>query len=187
MYVGKAQKQFNTNTLEEYGMTRPFTTNWHIYKCCLSTESSESEYEQSDCERSVLLLNQIDAAEENAALKKSNGFNRLLIEAVDEALSSLGYSAKKTIYYYLEKRYSITLADIPDKTAEFTTAIEKLLGPGAKIIQIRIMEELFQKVKKCKKVKSFEYSSAKKGITFTEYIATLHKHYCNGAEDKLTH
>ena len=34
-------------------------------------------------------------------------FNRLLLEAVDEALASLGESSKQSIYFHLEQRFRV--------------------------------------------------------------------------------
>ena len=36
-----------------------------------------------------------------------DGFNLIMLEAVDEALSFLGESAKRAIYYHLEEKFKI--------------------------------------------------------------------------------
>ena len=96
----------------------------------------------------------------------NRSFEKLLLEAVDEGLSSLGDSAKETIYFYLEKTYKISRRDIPYKIEEFTNAIEKFFGVGAKTLEILIMKHLFEKVGGVVK-----HNKEQKNLVFTEYIA----------------
>jgi len=163
-------------------MTSIFTSNWHIYKCCLPTQTQESETERSKNER-LNNLTQTEIFNESSLLEEADipvkGFDRLLLEAVDEAFSALGYSTKKTLYYYLEKKYNIAMTDIPYKTEEFTKALEKFLGSGAKLIQIRIMEGLYKKLKKGKQTKNFENTVIQENLVFPEYIVVLRALYNN--------
>ena len=95
-------------------------------------------------------------------------FEELLLGAIDEGLALLGDLSKQAFYYHLEETFNINRQDIPCKIEEFTDAIEKIFGTGAKIIQIQIMKCLFKKVgytiKHYKKPTSLE---------FTEYIAAV--------------
>jgi len=93
-------------------------------------------------------------------------FEEILLEAVDEGLSMLGESPKQAIYYHLEKTFKINRMDIPYKIEDFTDAIEKIFGAGAKIIEIQIMKCLFKKVGY-----KFKHYPKQKNLTFTEYIA----------------
>ncbi|UCD39861.1 MAG: hypothetical protein JSV87_05505 [Candidatus Bathyarchaeota archaeon] len=98
-------------------------------------------------------------------LQYNRDFQKLLLEAVDEGLSSLGDHPKKVIYFYLEKTFAIKKPDIPYKIEEFTAAIEKIFGHGAKILEIRIMQHLFEKVGN-----AFEYFPERDVLLFTEYV-----------------
>jgi hypothetical protein len=95
-------------------------------------------------------------------------FDKILLKAIDEAFSILGESTKTAIYYYLEKTYKIKKQDIPNKIEKFTEAIEKLLGTGAKIVEIRIMKIMYRKarcdLKHCRQYEDLE---------FTGYIAAI--------------
>jgi len=108
------------------------------------------------------------SAQTEIALKESPLHNRifekLLLEAVDEALSSLGASSKQAIYFHLENTFDINKPDIPHKIEEFANAIEKIFGPGAKFLEIQIMKRLY------KKVGPFKYFP-ERGLIFTEYVA----------------
>jgi len=104
-------------------------------------------------------------------------FEEILLEAVDEGLSMLGESPKQAIYYHLEKTFKINRMDIPYKIEDFTDAIEKIFGAGAKIIEIQIMKCLFKKVGNNPK----KHPEPKKNLTFTEYIAAARLHQGSGA------
>ena len=92
-------------------------------------------------------------------------FEEVLLEAIDESFSWLGESEKQAIYFILEKRYKISKQEIPHRIEEFTEAIEDIFGLGAKIIEIRIMKNLFSKMGY-----SFPYLHAQEGLEFTKYI-----------------
>jgi len=92
-------------------------------------------------------------------------FEEVLLEAIDESFSWLGESEKQAIYFFLEKRYKISKQEIPYRIEEFTEAIEDIFGLGAKIIEIRIMKNLFSKMGY-----SFPYLHAQEGLEFTKYI-----------------
>ncbi len=73
-------------------------------------------------------------------------FEELLLEAVDEGLSSVGETCKQAIYFHIEKRFNLNKKDIPCRIEEFTEAIENIFGVGAKVLEIRIMKNLFNKM-----------------------------------------
>ena len=100
--------------------------------------------------------------------KKTMSFEELLLEAIDEGLSLLGESSKQAIYFDLEKNFKINRQDIPHKIEEFTDAIERIFGNGAKILEIRIMKCLFKKVGY-----TFKHYPKSESLTFTEYIASV--------------
>jgi hypothetical protein len=72
-------------------------------------------------------------------------FEELLSEAVDEALSSLGESAKQVIYYYLENSFNLNKEEIPNRINDFATAIERFFGIGANLLETSILKQLCEK------------------------------------------
>ena len=98
-------------------------------------------------------------------------FNKLLLEAIDDALASLGESAKKAVYFHLENKFKIRKKDIPYDIENFTDGIEKIFGLGAKFIEILIMKKLYEKVG-C----TLEWNE-KKELNFVEYVATAKKSF----------
>ena len=71
-------------------------------------------------------------------------FDELLLEAIDEGLSSIGDSSKQAIYFNLEKGFNIIRQEIPDKIAGFKDAIACMLG--ASFLELLIMRCLYEKV-----------------------------------------
>jgi len=103
-------------------------------------------------------------------LPKQN-FDKLLLEAVDEGLSSLGESSKQAIYFRLEKRFNIKKHEIPHKIEAFADAIEKIFGLGANFLEILIMKQLHEKVGQ-----SFKWPEYKE-LTFIEYVAVAKRSF----------
>jgi len=95
---------------------------------------------------------------------RNHSFEKLLLEAVDEGLSSLGDSPKQAIYFYLEKTFKINKQEIPYKIEEFAEALEKIFELGAKFLEILIIKCLYNRVGQI-----FEYNQ--EDLVFSEYVA----------------
>jgi len=100
-----------------------------------------------------------------------HSFEKLLLEAVDDGLSSLGDSAKYAIYFHLEKTFNINKQNIPSKIEEFADAIEKIFGFGAKPLEVLIMRRLYEKVGG-----AVEYPKHK-DLVFAEYVAAARQSF----------
>jgi hypothetical protein len=72
-------------------------------------------------------------------------FQKILVEAVDESLSSLGESPKQSILFHLENTFKIKKQEIPDKIASFDVALQKIFGPGANFLEMLIVKKLSEK------------------------------------------
>ena len=92
-------------------------------------------------------------------------FEKLLLEAVEEGLSSLGEASKQAIYFHLEKRFNIKKKEIPYKIETFVESIEKIFGLGANFLEIFIMKRLHEKIGG-----SFKWQESTE-FAFTEYVA----------------
>ncbi len=105
-------------------------------------------------------------------------FDELLQNSVDEAFSSLGELVKKSIYFHLEHNFLITKQDIPRKIDDFSDALERIFGSGARHLELLIMRNLHMKVD-C----SYKWEGPKwlvPDLTFKEYVELTRIHY----EDK---
>ncbi len=158
-------------------MKQTFTSNWYVNKVYFPSVS-KTEATQSIEKRSDLCSAQIEISERNFASKGVNMhrqvFEELLLEAIDEGLSSLGTSTKQALYLHLERNFKISREDIPEEIEEFTKAIEEIFGTGAKLLEIQIMKRL------CERIGRFKYFPQQEDIVFTEYIEALRQAF-NGA------
>jgi len=99
-------------------------------------------------------------------------FEKLLLEAIDEGMSSLCGSSKQVIYSLLENTFNIRRRDIPYKIEDFANAIEKIFGLGAKVLETLIMERLNEKVGH-----KIEYPQEPKELIFTEYVMAARRSF----------
>jgi hypothetical protein len=74
-------------------------------------------------------------------------FYDILLEAIDEALSSLGESSKIAIYLHLENSMGIKKQEIPFRIDDFQNALEKIFGLGARLLEILFVKNLHEKIK----------------------------------------
>lgn len=100
-------------------------------------------------------------------------FEKAVIDAVDECFSSIEYIDKHVLYKYLEEKFSIKKKEIPFKIEEFTDAVERIFGEAAKLIEIRIIQNLHSKIQ------DFDYQPKNKNLVFTEYLTTLRTAFNN--------
>jgi hypothetical protein len=76
---------------------------------------------------------------------KPREFNELLLQAIDEALNSLGKTVSQSTYKQLKEQFDINPQDIPTKTKDFQEGLEALFGKGARFIEILIIKNLYAK------------------------------------------
>jgi len=115
-------------------------------------------------------------------------FDDLLLEAIDEAFSSLGKSVKAAIYFHLESTFGIKKNDIPSRITDFSDAIEKVLGTGARHLEILAMKNLHAKIEVTCKWPSFEWPLSKwivPEVTFQEYVRLMQQNFEGKNENKI--
>ena len=105
-------------------------------------------------------------------------FDKLLLQAVDEGLSSIGESSKQAIYFHLEKGFKIKKHEIPYKIEDFAGAIEKIFGLGANFLEILIMKYLYKKVDRTVQL------HLSRDFTFTEYVAATKRSFLKKKKPK---
>jgi len=102
-------------------------------------------------------------------------FNKILLEATDDALSSLSESVKESVYYYLEKTFSIKKCEIPYRTDDFSDALEKIFGLGARPLEIMFIKHLHAKIEAACKSQELGCPLSKwivpQDMTFREYVS----------------
>jgi hypothetical protein len=97
-----------------------------------------------------------------------NNLRKILLEAVDEGLSSLGDSPKQAIFFHLETSFEISKDSIPANLTEFSKALEKIFGPGASYLEKLIVKRLYEKLGlELEEVENWD---------FLEYVNNAKKH-----------
>ena len=107
---------------------------------------------------------------EESLLPKRN-FEKILIEAIDEGLYSLGESSRQAIYFHLEKNFCIKKREIPRKIKDFAESIEQIFGVGADFLEVLIMKRL------CEKVGGMFEIQESTVFAFTEYVTTAKQRF----------
>jgi hypothetical protein len=110
----------------------------------------------------------------------SEEFDKLLLEAIDEALSSLGEAVKNSIYSHLQNDFKIKHDDIPDRICEFSDILHKIFGLGAGRLEVKCMKNICEKVKVSIAWPEYEWPMSKwilTDITFQEYVGNAKKSY----------
>jgi hypothetical protein len=109
-----------------------------------------------------------------------NDFEKLLLSAVDQALSSLGESSKHAIYFYLDKNFNIEKQEIPSKIESFKEALEDVFGVGASFLEVLIMKRLYETIGG-----NFQWKESEE-FTFAEYIAVAKRTFHERKQIEVT-
>ena len=136
-------------------------------------DSQKTDKTDDECKRKDSSRDKISA---------ERNFNEYLLEAIDEALISLGEAVKNTVYIQLENSFNMPKKEIPMQIDEFTDIIHKIFGLGASRLEIRIMKNLHSKIKVNIEMTQLEWPVSKwivEEMSFTEYVYNAHKSYCD--------
>jgi hypothetical protein len=115
---------------------------------------------------------------EETELEKS--FDKILMDAVDEALLSLGENVETSIYFHLDDLFKIKKQEIPFRINDFSFALAQIFGLGAQSLEIMFMKNLRSKIRADPQRLMGELIVP--GTTFEEYVCLMKKIY----EDKMT-
>ena len=94
-------------------------------------------------------------------------FEMAVTESIDEVFTALGANVKQALYSYLENRYNMREEQIPSMIEDFAHAVESLFGVAAKLVELKIIERIQEKVKE------FNYKPKSKELFFAEYLSAL--------------
>jgi hypothetical protein len=97
-----------------------------------------------------------------------------LLEAVDSALSSLGDSARQSIYFHLEKKFDITRGEIPSRIGDFDQGLERIFGAGTRFLEVLIMKKLYEEMGSKREILKLDQGNEFK---FVEYVKAAERAY----------
>jgi len=110
-----------------------------------------------------------------ATVDTGESFCKMFGEAIDEAFSSLGESARKAIYTHLENSFGIKKSEIPYRINDFSDALEKIFGPSARNLEILCIKNIQAKARidyECDLPESIGSE-----LTFKEYVRFAKQNY----------
>jgi hypothetical protein len=107
-------------------------------------------------------------------------FDDILLETIDETLSSLGEPVKNAVYFHLQTNFKISKNEIPKKINEFSDIVQKIFGSGAGRLEIKLMKTLHSKININVKWPEYEAPLSKwivTDMTFIEYVNSMRQNY----------
>jgi hypothetical protein len=151
---------------------------------CFELDLSEAgEFDIAPTEtNSNIIMTEISEDKQSSVEQK---FDKFLMEAIDEALCSLGEPVKNAVYLHLQNDFGIEKEDIPGKVEEFSNIIHKIFGLGASRLEIKFMKNLNSKIEVDVKMPEHEWPLSKwivADLSFEVYIFNVRKSYINQLE-----
>ncbi len=73
-------------------------------------------------------------------------FDKILNESVDDAMSQLGETVRRTLSFYFEQCFNLKTEEIPSRPEDFDSAANALLGSGATPLKTAILRNLSAKI-----------------------------------------
>jgi hypothetical protein len=149
----------------------------------LAQEGYKTETAQTSKENKVVSIQ--EQVEQSFIVELQKKFDEYLLEAIDEALTSLGVPVKNTIYFQLENNFNIPKNEIPKKIDDFASIIHKIFGLGAKRLEMKILKNLYSKIMINIELAKYEDLLSKwliDDISFVEYVYYTRNNYYNMQE-----
>jgi PAS domain-containing protein len=91
-------------------------------------------------------------------------FEKLLAEAIDESLSSLGENMKLKVYLHLEERFGVHKSEVAFRLASFAQAVDELFGLEAGDLEAHVLKRIYEEIGR--KAERSPHS----GLTFVEQV-----------------
>jgi|YelNatPaOPRAMG01_1025707.scaffolds.fasta_scaffold39071_3 hypothetical protein len=93
--------------------------------------------------------------------------DQLLIDAIDEVLTSLGNHCKHVVYDYLKKELDMNREEIPRRIEDFAEALKQLFGQASTLLEIEIMKQLKMKAP------DFKCVIKRNELSFAQYVMAV--------------
>jgi hypothetical protein len=101
-------------------------------------------------------------------------FQKLVLKAVDSTLSSLGDSARQSVYFHLEKKFEISRDEIPGRIQDFEHGLEQIFGVGTRFLEVLIMKKLYEEIGSKGKILRLDQG---KEFKFVDYVRAAELSY----------
>ena len=107
-------------------------------------------------------------------------FEQILLQAIDEALTSSSENVKTSIYLHFEESFKVKRQDIPQKLDAFLDELERIFGPDTRHTETLFIKSLHEKIGVTCKLPEHELPLCKwiiPEITFQEYIRLTQQNF----------
>ena len=119
-----------------------------------------------------------------AEKRQQEVFDDILLEAIDEALISLGENVKTAVYFHLATSFNIERQEIPERIAEFSDALERIFNLGARHLEVLFMRSLHSKIKLfCEWPTWCKWVIA--DVTFQEYVRLMKQKFVDAEAGEI--
>jgi hypothetical protein len=108
-------------------------------------------------------------------------FQKLFLEAVDAAFSSLGDSVRQSIYFHLQSKFNITRDEIPCRLKDFENGLEKIFGEGNRFLEVLIMKNLHERIGQRNAPIKWEEG---KEFKFIDYVKAAERNFTHTKKEK---
>ncbi len=82
-------------------------------------------------------------------------FDDKILECVQSGLAQIGESSAKAILWHIEKDNHLNPLEVASNPKRFMAMLQKILGPGATIVEKMIVKQIISKFKIPEDVRSF--------------------------------
>ena len=156
-------------------MTRAFESGVEKEGIWLNVETSREAKMTIDRDEK-----EIGTLTEKNANRRSKHFDEFLVEAIDEAITTLGAPVKNSLYQHLEVDFCLPKEEIPARIVEFDEIIHKIFGLGACRLEIKFMKNLYSKIQAEVSCPEIECEMSKwiiREASFIDYVQTVRRDY----------
>jgi hypothetical protein len=101
--------------------------------------------------------------------------DQILLDAIDEALSSLGEDVKTSTVFHLENQFKIKKKEFPHRIDDSQEALEQIFGLGTRYLEILIIKSLHSKLKLICEKSTPEWVVPE--LTFKEYVRMMKQNF----------
>ena len=106
-------------------------------------------------------------------MQHKRSLTQLLLEAIDQVLSSLGEPVKNHLYIHLENDFLIKKNELPQKIEEFSHFLFKIFGSSAHHLEIKFMQTLYAKINADQIGEHMSIVFKEKDLTFINYVKRM--------------
>jgi hypothetical protein len=107
--------------------------------------------------------------EKSNTLAPKDAFNNIILDAINQTLSSLGKTRKRKVFLYLKKELGIDRQDVPFRLAEFSRAIETVLPTEAFNFKTKLLIEIQRRFEE-EAIRPKNFDCLVPNLTFEDYI-----------------